>query len=173
MRPIGPENMWRILFVIFMLSFILPLISLTLFRVTTFIKSFQLEDRKERIVPFLFVASFYGISSYLFYDKINLNDVLFVVFITICLMILVLTLLSLRTKVSVHSAAIWGLFGFLYALVLKFPGQHVRELLTVFALIAGIVNSARLLLNAHSLNQIVIGGVLGFAMCFSAFYIYL
>jgi membrane-associated phospholipid phosphatase len=165
--------MWRILFVVFMLSFVMPMISLLILRFSHYIKSIHLHERRERIVPFIFVMSFYAISSYLFYDKINLNDVLYLLFLAIAFLLVALTLLNLKVKVSIHSAAIWGVFGFIYTLGLKYPEHNIRELLTVLALIGGLVNTSRLALDAHTPIQVGLGGIAGFVVCFLSFYIYL
>lgn len=88
------------------------------------------------------------------------------------LMVIVSALVAFATittffyKISVHSLAVWGAIG------MMLPMNKVSEegaLLiptAVVIIVAGLVMSSRLALNAHTPRELLVGGVSGFAIGF-------
>ena len=76
-------------------------------------------------------------------------------------LILVSTITTLFYKASIHSLAMWGLVGMLIALnAVTEDGSLFYPLIGAIVL-TGVVMSARLQLQAHTLREIIVGSVLG------------
>lgn len=129
------------------------------------IQTFEMRERKERILPFIFITLIYIIVTYLFYYKvkIGLRDNFLKLMIIIDLLVIVSTIATFFFKVSVHSIGIWGLIGITMLLT------KISEVPTLFyaaialIVLAGFVMSSRLWLQAHSSREVMWGAVLGLA----------
>lgn len=82
-------------------------------------------------------------------------------------------IITLVWKISAHSTAIGGLVGMmLWFAVSGLADAHAMIWLSVVIVIAGLVGSARLMLNRHTLLQVLAGLALGVASCFCAMWIH-
>lgn len=129
-----------------------------------------MEQREERIIPFSFIAILYSVLTYLFYSRtrIGLNDNLLKFLIIIDALVIVATLVTIFYKVSVHSLAIWGLIGILLPLNKVSEDGALLYPTLVSIVVAGLVMTARLQLNAHTPREVMVGAMLGFAVSFVA-----
>ena len=173
MQPLRIESLFEILAIIFMVTFIIPVISIGTLRLTNFITDLQLDDRKQRLTPFFFIACFYGITAYMFYAKLSINNLIVVVFASTTVLILLLTVITYFWKISIHGAAVGGVIGFIFALGMIHPIMNFTYILAVAFLIGGLVIYARLMLNAHTPMQVYSGALLGFITCFTSIYFFL
>jgi hypothetical protein len=110
----------------------------------------------------------YCVVTYLFYSRtrIGLNDNLLKFLIIIDALVLVGTLVTFFYKISVHSVGICGLIGILLPLnkISEDGALFYPTIITI--VIAGVIMSARLKLNAHTPREVMVGGLLGFATSF-------
>jgi len=173
MQPLQRESLFQVLIIIFIVTFIIPIISIGTLRLSNFISDFRLEERKQRVTPFLFVTCFYGITAYMFYSKLNFNSLIFVIFAITTVLLLMLTIVTRFWKISVHGAGIGGTIGFILALGLYHPIPNFAIVLAVIAVISGLIVYARLSLNAHTPLQVYTGVVLGMIFCFTTLYLFL
>jgi membrane-associated phospholipid phosphatase len=82
-------------------------------------------------------------------------------------LILVCALITLFYKISVHSAGVWGIIGILLPLN-KASEEGTLLIPTMVAIVvAGLVMSSRLQLNAHVPREVLAGAVVGFAVGFA------
>ncbi len=73
--------------------------------------------------------------------------------------------ITLFYKVSIHSAAIWGIVGIL--LPLNKVADGLLLIPTIILIVAaGLVMSSRLMLNAHTPREVLVGSLLGFGVGF-------
>ena len=160
---------WDFLLVVFLLTGILPALFIYMLRSLRIISSVSLFNRKERYAPFTMILVFYGAVAYMFSYQIPLGAYISAMFFGITLLILSLMLVTLFFKISIHSASVWGIVGFMIGLNIKFP-QGTSFLLPVIGivLIAGAVSSSRLYLNAHQPSEVGYGAILGFVISFAA-----
>lgn len=172
LQPISTDSILAVAVMVFLLTFFIPLLSIAMLKVTKSISSIKLENRQERVMPFIFIAVYYGLTTYLFTYKLRMSDVLIVIFACIAVVILITALISLRYKISAHAAGAWGIAGFLLALNFKLPGNELLIPLTISFVLAGAISSARLALNSHSPGEVSSGAVLGFILSFGAIYIF-
>ncbi|HMJ70821.1 MAG TPA: hypothetical protein VK508_18090 [Cyclobacteriaceae bacterium] len=163
LQPIRP-SLWFI-FLIFLMTFLLPSLNFIFFRVTGTIKDLNLFNRTDRILPFAFVTILYCVVTFMFYWKFPVPNVLKLMTI-ITAMVIVSAVITLFYKVSVHSVAACGIIGILLPLN-NASEQGLLLYPTIGALvIAGVVMSSRLQLNAHVLREVFTGAILGFAIGF-------
>ena len=163
-KPLNMEQAPQLIKAVALTTFLIPIISIGTLRFTSTITSFWLENRRERVLPFFFMTTFYGLTAYMFITKIKVNDFMTVILITMTLMVLVITLITLYWKISVHSTALSGLVGFIIGLTLKVPSADLLYPLVGSILLTGAVMSARLALNAHTPAQILGGSIVGLFM---------
>jgi len=168
--PLKEDGYWNFVFLIFCVTFLLPALNIGIFRTFGSIKSLAMEERGERIIPFSFIAILYGVLTYLFYSRtrIGLNDNLLKFLIIIDVLVIVAALVTVFYKVSVHSMAIWGLIGILLPLN-KVSEDGALLLPTIISIvIAGLVMTSRLQLDAHTPREVMVGSMLGFGISFAA-----
>ena len=164
--PYNFEQMQLLIALIFITTFVIPMLSMSTLKLTGTISSFLLEKRKERLMPFFFTVFFYGITVYMFTYRIGQIDTITLLLGTITIIILVVALLTIKIKVSAHSAGMGGGIGFLWALKLTYPDMILLWPLLGAILITGCVMTARMYLNAHKPIEIYLGGAIGFVISF-------
>ena len=173
LQPLPKESLLQVLSIIFIVTFIIPAISIGTLRLSNFITDLNLTDKKQRITPFLFVTCFYGITAYMFYAKLNISNLIFLVFATTTSLLFIITVVTYFWKISVHGAGIGGAIGFIIALSVVYPIPHFALALACLTIITGLIAYARLSLNAHTPLQVYVGVLLGIALCYSSLYFFL
>lgn len=165
------EGVYMLLFAIFITTFVLPLLSIGILKFSSTIPDFYMRTRQERIIPFVFISIFYAITTYMFFPKLRLNEVLIMVMAGITAIVILVTIITFFWKISVHSAGISGAVGFIMALNVLFPHTSLLYPLLALIILAGMVMSARLYLNSHHPNEVLGGCVLGFIVSFLMIYV--
>ncbi len=160
-----------ILLVIFLGTYIFPLILLYLLKKFKLIQSYHMSTIEERKFPtLLFISLTYIIGNWLF--KSNIVDILALFYFSYGLgLVISYTLLYFKTKLSLHALAIGGLIGFSICFS-YFYKINLLILLTVLFVLSGLISTSRLILKAHKLNEIVIGYAIGILTQIIVFFIY-
>lgn len=163
MSPIKEEGQWKFVFLIFSVTFALPALNVLLFKALGTISSVTLQNRRERIVPFSFVAVLYILITWLLYSRtrISFNDNLLKFLVLVDVLVVVATLITFFYKISVHSMAAWAFIGILLPLnrISEEGKLFIPTIISI--LLAGVVMAARLQLNAHTPREVMIGAVTG------------
>lgn len=167
-RPLG----WVMLPFLFITTFIIPLFGVSILRYSGSISSLNLEKREERFLPFLFVTIFYTITTVMFVLKIEAHGTVSLMLVATTLLIFILMLVSFFFKISIHSAAISGVVGFLMVLTFNHPESHLIYALLACIILSGIVMSSRLYLNMHTPIEILCGSMVGILICFGTMYFF-
>lgn len=157
---------WRFMSMIFMTTFLIPLMGILLLKFTRNISNLNMEDRKERVFPFLFNAIFYGATTYLFWVKFRFPDLVTVILLSITISIVILTIVTIWWKVSAHAIAISGATGIYLALLFNADASNFYYAVALCFLFCGLVGSARLKLAAHDSSQVWYGFLIGFFVNF-------
>ncbi len=148
-----------ILGIAFIMGVIFPLSFMFFLLKSKVIKSFAMESKEERTVPYLMSGVFYYFIFYLF-KEINV-PALFYVFVLNCTLVILLTLLiNFWWKISVHMIAIGGIIGTLIGISIKYS-MNLMIIISILFLISGLIGFSRLKLNAHYPAQIYSGFLLG------------
>jgi hypothetical protein len=165
LEPIIPELQLKFLMFIFLVTAALPLLNVGIFKSFRTIRSFAMVERKERLLPFVFISAIYVAVTYLFHihARMNLNDNFLKFMVIIDMLVVVSTIATFFFKVSVHSVSAWGLIGILV------PLNKITEVNSIFyptlgvIVLAGVIMSARLKVGAHNSREVMLGAVLGLA----------
>jgi membrane-associated phospholipid phosphatase len=157
MGNVNSKNAGGILLLIFIITFLIPIISIL-----------KMDRRQDRKMPFVFVSSFYILSCYLYMDKFANVPLLMVGLISTTVSLVIVTIVTFFWKISAHSVGIGGVLGFLFALSFKYAERDLLFVSLMVLILAGILMSARLYLNAHTPMQIVAGALTGFGIGFLA-----
>jgi len=170
MHPLQMESLYEILVIIFLVSFLIPSISISALRWTKYITDLSLENRKQRITPIFFIGCFYSIATYMFYTKISVNHLVFLIFMVITGLIFLLLFITFFWKISIHGAAAGGVLGIFLAIAIGNPIDKAANLLAGIVLACGLILFARLASNSHTPGQVYAGVALGLATCFLPVY---
>jgi hypothetical protein len=161
--PAGAQQTFLIL--IFIVTFVLPVLNISVLKTLGTITSFQMEERKHRILPFVMISLIYIAITFLFYwkSRIGLNDNFMKILLIIDLLVVLGTVITFFYKISIHTLAVWGIVGILI------PLNKITEVNTLFypalgaVIIAGFVMSSRLVLQSHTLKEVMWGAIAGLA----------
>nr|WP_310587086.1 hypothetical protein [uncultured Arsenicibacter sp.] len=166
----------RLLVLILIGTFAVPsLLIYFLFR-SGYVRSLHLDDRLDRRLPYLITGFVYSFLTFLFAFRMQLiSDVapeIAVILGSITMSILLVGIISLFWKISAHGVGIGGSLGAVAGIVLKFSETDLVYTLAMLILLAGIILSARLQLNAHTPSQASVGLLLGIAVSLTAVFLY-
>lgn len=130
-----------------------------------YVKSLQMEELADRRIPYFLTALVYTGVTFLFAFRMEgistLAPEIGVLLGSISLSILSVGLISLYWQISAHSVGISGVIGAIAAIMAKFGETDLMLVLALLIILAGLVASARLQLNAHNPAQISAGFAVG------------
>lgn len=152
---------WWIFTVILVLTGILPALNLTLFKMMGTITSLHLPERRDRIMPFMFITMVYLAVTYLFFSKFPSPSILRLMAImsAVCG---AGTLATLFMKVSIHAMASSAVTTVFLFILMEGGGMAMLMAAAASMVLTGMVMSARLTLNAHTPVEAYSGTALGF-----------
>ena len=159
------EGQKVIYLIIFVSTFVLPIIMLPIFMLQKVIKSLEMTQTQERFIPLLVTAIFYFFS---YFTLFRLKAPIFISSYILggAITIALLTIINTKWKISIHSAGIGGLIGMIIALTIIFK-LHSSLYFTEAILVAGLVATSRLYLGAHNTKQILAGFALSTIVVFT------
>lgn len=166
MLMIRAEFSLTIISLIFVFTFVMPVINLLMMKYFGNVNSITLEERQQRVLPFTFIALLYILVTFLFYYKLPFSQNFNKLMVIITAMVVVSWAITFFFKISVHSLAICGGLGMLLPLNMATEQQDLLLPTVVLIIVSGLVMSSRLFLNAHSPREVMYGGVTGFLIGF-------
>lgn len=163
LAPINVEGHRTFIIIIFIVTFLLPAVNIGIFKALGTIQSLAMVDRRERIIPFLFITVIYCVITYVFYSRtrMDLNDNFLRLMVVIDLLVIASTLITFFFKISVHSIGIWGLVGMLVLLTKMTALNSLLYISLGLIVLAGIIMAARLQLGVHSSREVMWGSIVG------------
>ncbi len=168
---IPKQQQYIIILVIFISTYILPIILLIILKKLKLIRNFKLSSIKERKFPiiFLIILSFMLGKMLL---KTNLVNLLAFSFFGGSLALLVVYILFIADiKTSLHTLGIGSLIGFIISMSLYYE-LNFTYLIAILFLLFGFVASSRLALKAHLSKEIYLGLIIGIFGQLSGYFIY-
>ncbi len=148
-----------ILMTVFLSTCILPALSLLILSMSPKF-DINMEKSTDRIIPLLLSSVFYYIG-YLILERMPVFPIYNLFLIASILVQISLIVVSLKWKISAHSAAIGGLIGGVSALSFRLH-ENMILVLSLLILVAGLVATSRLILLKHNNSQVYAGFSLGF-----------
>ncbi len=206
--PINRESMPLFLVLVFLLTGLIPLLSVVVLRLPYFlllnkvwrrsrtqnwssrrslyslrsqvekvrknsvVHSFAMSHRWERVVPFFMITVFYVAVCVMLSGRLGWGSFFIVAMMTVAFTSLVVSLITLMWKISVHSVAISSLIGFLLAVMLARAESILLVPLSLSIIAGGVLMSSRLYLNQHTPLQVGLGCLTGFLISFTISYWY-
>jgi hypothetical protein len=164
--PYNTDQKVALLGMIFLLTFVLPTLSLFSYYKLKLISSFAIEKREERFIPFFSITIVYLIITYFFFEQAHIYFIISWIMLGISMVLMMVSVVTLVHKVSVHSAGMSGGLGVLLGLQYQHPDENFLYSVLCFTLLTGVVMSARLSLKAHNLTELLTGFGVGFCLTF-------
>ena len=155
-RFVSRKTKVLILLVVFISTYLIPLVFLSLLKGLKMIHSFHLSDLEERKFPTLFFSFLAILTGRLFIQLQIVDDLAFFFIGGGFSFLLLYGLLWLGIKGSIHTLGIGGFIGFILHLSLYYHQNYLVSLAVLF-LLFGIVARARLSLKAHSIAEVFWG----------------
>jgi hypothetical protein len=121
-----------------------------------------LNNLSHRTRAYLLTAFFYTLS-YFFLLRTPVYEFLKAYNLSIVVVLIILAMLSLRWKISMHTTAMGGLVALFAHMYYQMPHLFLIPMI-VSVLIAGLVGSARLKLDAHTNIEVYAGYMTGFTI---------
>ncbi len=169
-RVIERRLQFIILGLIFVFTYLAPLLLLVFLKALGSIKSFEVFSIKERRIPVLIMI----IILYMLGDRItqipgsrNLGILFYGTSLSLgCIYLL----FSLKLKSSLHLVSMGNMIGF-FLIIGNINSLPLLPLVVILVLLSGVLASSRLHLKAHTPIEILIGFFLGFFSQFILFFI--
>ncbi len=162
---------------IFLSSFFIPFFSISMLRFLGMIESMEMKDKQERIGPYIITGLFY---TWIFWNSFNSQQIpdAYAVFVLGSVIGLFLAfLINIFTKISAHAVGMGGLVGMV--LITMFMFSYVTDsfainfgplgvlqlnmtmLFMIVLILAGLVGTSRLILQAHEPADLYGGYLVG------------
>ncbi len=154
-------------------TFFIPVLFIYILYQFEAIGSLHMEEQKDRTLPFILTTLIYGTFTYFFFWRLSSLTSIYLILGSITVAVGLVTLINLFWKISAHSVGISGLVGSLIGIHYKFADSELFYPILVFILIAGLLMSARLSVNAHNPAQILAGCTLGLSVSLGSVYWFL
>ncbi|MCO6500332.1 MAG: hypothetical protein J5I47_08150 [Vicingus serpentipes] len=162
------ETKLSILLLVAMNTLIVPFFVSLFLLITKKIKSFNMETNEERVLPYAFTVLFYIFTLFRLYKE-PIPPIIFKFVVGATLAVILAFIINFRWKISAHMIGIGGLIGALISIALLL-GVYIIPYVIGGFIVAGLLGSARLVLDAHTPTQIYTGFVLGMLCQFAVLY---
>ena len=172
LTPINLSNLqkYTILAVVFITTYVIPLLLLIFLKAIGYIKSFQLHGIKERKIPIFFMMILLFTLGKFFFDTTIIRDLSYLFFGVVLGLVIIYILFVNNTKTSLHLLSMGAATGY-FLLFHQIHDVFVLPLVILFIVLSGLLASARLYLKAHSLKEVCLGFFIGLIGPFLAYYI--
>ncbi len=176
-----------LLLAVFFSSFVIPGIAVLMLRFLGLVESMELRDKKERIGPYIITGIFYLWLYINFRNDPNMPPIFYTFVLGSVIGLFLAFFINIFSKISAHTVGMGGLIGMLLIL-LRFGSfdpvlihlgtigvlrTTMGTILLIGILIAGLVGTSRLLLQAHDNLDLYGGYMVGLAAQLFAFRILL
>lgn len=145
---------------VFISTFLLPLLLTFIFIRKGYINSLQMETKEERTYPFIFSSICYFLTYY-FFKQIHLPKEYYIFLLGGLFLVLIIIVINFFWKISIHSASIGAVVGSFIGISIK-TNIYIPNLILLSIFISGLVCYSRLRLKAHKPAQVYAGFITGF-----------
>ena len=148
-----------VLGVVYCFTILMPTPTIFLFRKINGFSPEDLGERKRRFMPFLLT-----ITSYVFclvmMHRLNIPWYMTGIILAALIMMVICIVVNLKWKLSEHMAGVGAIVGGLVSFSALF-GYNPVWWLCLFILIAGVLGTARIILQHHTLGEVLVGFAVG------------
>lgn len=160
------------LIIVSALTFVFPVVWLLMMKRLEMIQSLSLETSRERIIPFVASGTFFLWAAWMFKPAANMkipaNELIFFMMAGASLSLFVAFIINIFSKVSLHTLAAGNLLA-LSLTMIRYSTYDLRFVFVGILLLCGLVGAARLILKAHTEQEVMTGYLAGFTCQFLAF----
>ncbi|MBK7873054.1 MAG: hypothetical protein IPJ74_21470 [Saprospiraceae bacterium] len=166
-----------ILLRIFLSTFFIPLIAISMLRTTGLVSSFSLQNSKERIGPYIITGVFYLWMFRNFYGNSQMPTAYTVFMLGATIALFMAFFINIFSKISVHTVGMGSLLGMVIITVWLFSydtftlgnwNLTMNMILVITVLIAGLVGTARQILHTYAPVDLYGGYLVGLLAQFIA-----
>lgn len=145
---------------VFLLSVFFPILSVVMMYALQLIKSIEMEDRMDRIGPFIATGVFYlwAVKNFMYFS-IHPLCITFALGSTIALFMSFF--INIFSKISLHTVGMGGLLA-MVLLIMPISPYSMTLIFWLITLMTGAIGTARLLLKAHEPREVYGGYMIGF-----------
>ena len=165
----GSNQKLSVLGLIFITTYIIPVLILIVFKKLKLIQSFKTESIKERKTPILIMLVLFYFIGNTFNTITNLRDLGLLFYATSLGLILIYILFFFKIKTSIHLLSLGVTTGFFMVLGLIYS-QAFTVVVIISLMLSGLLASSRLYLKAHSPNEVYLGFFIGFFAPYIVYY---
>ncbi len=170
--PINFESNQKlgVLSLVFIITYLIPLLILVLFKKLKLIDSYKTETIHDRKLPVaIMLVVFYLLGNSLHHIQ-NFYDIALLFYATSLGLVIVYILFHFKMKASIHLFS-FGIFTGFFMILSILHNQSFLMIIMINLLLSGIVASARLYLNAHTPKEIYLGFIIGIIAPIISFFI--
>lgn len=187
-NSVGEKASKVLIIQVFLYTFFIPAVAVVVFRALGFVRSIELKDRQDRIGPYILTGIFYLWLFFNFYNsrEVNTGQLNFVLQVPTAytsfvlggtLALFIAFFINNFSKISAHAVGMGGLIAMVVITMRLFSYDRFTidstilgtfqvsmvAVLMVVIVLAGLVGTARLLLQSHDLKDLAGGYLVGFA----------
>ena len=157
---------FTLLSIVFICTYLIPLLVLFVFKKFKIIKNYQTESIKDRKLPVAIMIIVFYVLGNTIYNIANLRDLSMLFHASSLGLFLIYLLFNLKIKASIHLLSFGISIGFFLILSYTY-NQSMLLIIIVLLFLSGILASARLHLKAHNNKEIYLGFFIGIASSLS------
>lgn len=169
-QHINPQHQLYVYLIVFVFTILFPLSLFPLLSVWNLIGSIHLDERKDRFIP-LFISTLSFYVTHFLILKMGGPRLLSLFTFAMSLTSLLVLLVTLFWKISIHMTGIGGLTGLILALSLSFQ-VDLFMILVLAIIVSGFLASVRLYLQVHTISQVAAGFFAGFLSVIGTYYFF-
>ena len=147
-------HLWMLLLYVFLNTIAIPMILILFYS-----RDLMMRDKEKRTVPYLIMIVVYSFMLF-FFLKVYISALVLRFLIALIIGLISLLIINFYYKPSMHTFAMGTLIAFFIRIYFMQSGMYYYHLMAVI-IIAGIVGSARLLLESHTNYEIASGYGIG------------
>lgn len=167
---LDPAAKKAVLFVMALGTLLFPLMMIPVLYYRNLITSLQDAQKEERFLPYMIILILYFIT-YIYFVRLPLSHLIHAYVLSVAILLFVMMFITLKFRICAHTAALGGIVGLVFTLILKYETPLLGFML-MGILAAGLVGTARLLLGVQRPAEVYTGFLLGFAVVFMTLLIY-
>ncbi|MCY7353040.1 MAG: hypothetical protein LH606_20685 [Cytophagaceae bacterium] len=166
--PIRITIVAGLLWLLFLYTFLVPVLVIYWLHRLGFVQSLTLETRRDRNLPYLVTAGIYSSLTFFFVYRLPQLPEVALLLGSVAFSVALVAAITIFWKISAHAVGIGGVLGALTGLLLRFGETGLFWPLLGTIVLTGLVLSARLHLNAHTPEQMGGGLLLGIIVSLTA-----
>lgn len=160
---LSPDQKLLLLAMLLVNTLILPVLGVFVMKRFGIISSYHLEERKERLYPYLYFFALYVATALMLLINAFAPIILSYIYFVSASLVFVLVVFNTYSKISAHTSSIASFATIL--IVLDFRNiLHLNMGIIALIFLCGLIGTARLSLHAHSFKEVSIGYVSGIAV---------